>query len=296
MLQRRGERHSPERSPARRRAEGETGRKDSRGRHPEGRRSDVDESMLTENPFRHPRSRRHLDRRHAEHHGHLHHDGPGSGGRHRAGTHRQPGGPGPEDKAPMQRLADKVARYFVLAVAAVAILTFSSSGDSGTAAELAARAGERRGRPDCGMPVRTGTGYPMSMMVASGKAASLGILFRDAASWKPCTRWTPWSWINRDPHGRQALPRQRHHGRRHEHGQVACPMRLPGTRQRTSHCARLRPRERGMKTPLDSVAGLPVLPRRGCGRNHPGSKVSLGTGDMMQKQGVDISSPGPVGG
>ena len=30
----------------------------------------------------------------------------------------------------------------------------------GTAAELAARAGERRGRPDCGMPVRTGTGYP----------------------------------------------------------------------------------------------------------------------------------------
>ena len=85
-------------------------------------------------------------------------------------------------RAPMQRLADVVAGWFVLAVISVAALTFFAWGFFG---------------PDPGWvyglinalavliiacPCALGLATPMSIMVATGKAATQGVLFRDAAA------------------------------------------------------------------------------------------------------------------
>ena len=85
-------------------------------------------------------------------------------------------------RAPMQRLADLVAGYFVLAVVAIALLTLLGWGLFG---------------PDPGWvygfvnavavliiacPCALGLATPMSIMAATGRAASQGVLFRDAAA------------------------------------------------------------------------------------------------------------------
>ncbi len=85
-------------------------------------------------------------------------------------------------KAPMQRMADVVAGYFVISVVAVAALTFFAWGFFG---------------PDPGWvyglinavavliiacPCALGLATPMSIMVATGRGATQGVLFRDAAA------------------------------------------------------------------------------------------------------------------
>ena len=85
-------------------------------------------------------------------------------------------------KAPMQRLADVVAGYFVVSVVAIATVTFFAWGLFG---------------PDPGWvyglinavavliiacPCALGLATPMSIMVATGRAATQGVLFRDAAA------------------------------------------------------------------------------------------------------------------
>jgi Cu+-exporting ATPase len=85
-------------------------------------------------------------------------------------------------KAPMQRLADVVAGYFVVAVVGIALLSFFGWGIFG---------GERGwlfGLINAvsvliiACPCALGLATPMSIMVATGKAATQGILFRDAAA------------------------------------------------------------------------------------------------------------------
>lgn len=85
-------------------------------------------------------------------------------------------------RAPMQRMADVVAGYFVAGVAATSVLTFLAWTFFG---------------PDPGWvygfinavavliiacPCALGLATPMSIMVATGRAAAQGILFRDAAA------------------------------------------------------------------------------------------------------------------
>jgi Cu+-exporting ATPase len=85
-------------------------------------------------------------------------------------------------KAPMQRMADVVAGYFVVSVVAIATVTFFAWGLFG---------------PDPGWvyglinavavliiacPCALGLATPMSIMVATGRGATQGVLFRDAAA------------------------------------------------------------------------------------------------------------------
>ena len=83
-------------------------------------------------------------------------------------------------RAPMQRLADRVSYWFVLAVLAVAAATFFVWGwfgpdPSWTYAVLNAVA-----VLIIACPCALGLATPMSVMVAMGRAAQSGILFRDA--------------------------------------------------------------------------------------------------------------------
>ena len=85
-------------------------------------------------------------------------------------------------KAPMQRLADVVAGYFVVVVVAIAVASFFAWGFFG--GEQGWVFGLINGVSVLiiACPCALGLATPMSIMVATGKAATQGILFRDAAA------------------------------------------------------------------------------------------------------------------
>ena len=85
-------------------------------------------------------------------------------------------------KAPMQRLVDVVAGYFVTVVVAIALISFFAwglfGGDHGWVFGLISGVSVLIIACPCALGLAT----PMSIMVATGKAATQGILFRDAAA------------------------------------------------------------------------------------------------------------------
>jgi Cu+-exporting ATPase len=85
-------------------------------------------------------------------------------------------------KAPMQRMADRVAKYFVVTVVSTAMLTFLGWGFFGPSPSWAYGLINAVCVLIIACPCALGLATPMSIMVASGKAATRGVLFRDAAA------------------------------------------------------------------------------------------------------------------
>jgi Cu+-exporting ATPase len=83
-------------------------------------------------------------------------------------------------RAPMQRLADKVSFWFVLAVLAVAIVTFLVWGMFGPEPSWTYAVVNAVAVLIIACPCALGLATPMTVMVASGRAAQAGVLFRDA--------------------------------------------------------------------------------------------------------------------
>ncbi len=85
-------------------------------------------------------------------------------------------------RAPMQRLADVVAGWFVLAVVGIALLSFFAwglfGGEQGWVFGLISGVSVLIIACPCALGLAT----PMSIMVATGQAAGQGVLFRDAAA------------------------------------------------------------------------------------------------------------------
>ncbi len=85
-------------------------------------------------------------------------------------------------RAPMQRMADRVAGYFVVGVVAVALLTFFAWGLFGPAPSWVYGLVNAVAVLIIACPCALGLATPMSIMVATGNAATQGVLFRDAAA------------------------------------------------------------------------------------------------------------------
>ena len=85
-------------------------------------------------------------------------------------------------RAPMQRMADVVAGYFVVTVAAIALLTFFAWGFFGPQPSWAFGLINAVAVLIIACPCALGLATPMSIMVATGKGATQGVLFRDAAA------------------------------------------------------------------------------------------------------------------
>jgi Cu+-exporting ATPase len=85
-------------------------------------------------------------------------------------------------KAPMQRMADQVAGWFVMAVVAIAVLTFFAWGIFGPEPSWVYGLINAVAVLIIACPCALGLATPMSIMVATGRAATQGILFRDAAA------------------------------------------------------------------------------------------------------------------
>ena len=85
-------------------------------------------------------------------------------------------------KAPMQRLADHVAGRFVVAVAAIAVLTLLAWGFFGPEPRWTYGFINAVAVLIIACPCALGLATPMSIMVATGQGAKRGVLFRDAAA------------------------------------------------------------------------------------------------------------------
>ena len=85
-------------------------------------------------------------------------------------------------RAPMQRMADVVAGYFVVTVVAIALLTFFAWGLFGPQPSWAFGLINAVAVLIIACPCALGLATPMSIMVATGKGATNGVLFRDAAA------------------------------------------------------------------------------------------------------------------
>ncbi len=83
-------------------------------------------------------------------------------------------------RAPMQRMADKVAFWFVLAVLGVAVLTLLGWGLFGPEPSWTYAVLNAVSVLIIACPCALGLATPMSIMVATGRAAQAGVLFRDA--------------------------------------------------------------------------------------------------------------------
>jgi Cu+-exporting ATPase len=83
-------------------------------------------------------------------------------------------------RAPIQRLADRVAAWLVPAVFGISLLTFIGWLAFGPEPNLAHAIVNAVAVLIIACPCALGLATPMSIMVAAGKAASVGVLFRDA--------------------------------------------------------------------------------------------------------------------
>jgi Cu+-exporting ATPase len=85
-------------------------------------------------------------------------------------------------RAPMQRMADVVAGYFVVTVVGIALLTFFAWGFFGPEPSWVFGLINAVAVLIIACPCALGLATPMSIMVATGKGATHGVLFRDAAA------------------------------------------------------------------------------------------------------------------
>jgi Cu+-exporting ATPase len=83
-------------------------------------------------------------------------------------------------RAPIQKLADKVSGYFVPIVVGIAVLTFVVWAVWGPAPSLAYALVNGVAVLIIACPCALGLATPMSIMVATGKGASVGVLFKNA--------------------------------------------------------------------------------------------------------------------
>ena len=83
-------------------------------------------------------------------------------------------------RAPIQKLADSVAGYFVPAVVTVAVITFVVWGLWGPEPRLAHAVVNAVAVLIIACPCALGLATPMSIMVGTGRGAVLGVLFRNA--------------------------------------------------------------------------------------------------------------------
>ena len=85
-------------------------------------------------------------------------------------------------RAPMQRMADQVAGYFVMGVVVAALLTFFGWGLFGPEPSWVYALINAVAVLIIACPCALGLATPMSIMVATGRGATNGVLFRDAAA------------------------------------------------------------------------------------------------------------------
>ena len=194
-------------------------------------------------------------------------------------------------RAPIQRLADRVSRLFVPAVVLAAVITFMVWAAFGPAPRLGHALVNAVAVLIIACPCALGLATPMSVMVATGKAATLGVLFRNAEAIE-ALRDVDTLVVDKTGTLTEGKPR------------LAGVVTIPGADQATLLAAAAAV-ERGSEHPLGAaiVAAaderrLPVktaqdfraTPGGGVMATVDGHHVALGTAAFLQQQGIEIDA------
>jgi Cu+-exporting ATPase len=193
-------------------------------------------------------------------------------------------------RAPMQRMADKVAFWFVLAVLAAAVVTFFVWGIFGPTPSWTYAVLNAVSVLIIACPCALGLATPMSIMVATGRAAQDGVLFRDAEAIENLRKIDTLivdktgTLTEGRPAFRAALPS---HGFTEEE-----VLRLAASLDQGSEhpladaiVAEARRRQLALETPEDfeSATGVGVRGKVG------GRALAIGNTELMREVGVDTS-------
>ena len=192
-------------------------------------------------------------------------------------------------RAPMQRLADRVAAWFVLAVIAAAVLTFLAWGLFGPEPRWVLGLINAVAVLIIACPCALGLATPMSIMVATGRAATRGVLFRDAAAIEKL-RDVDTLVVDKTgtlTEGRPTVDRVVAAG---GHGEDEVLAAAAGIDQGSEHplaAALVRAaRERGLR--LDKPERFESSTGRGVRATLGGREVALGNGALMAERGIDV--------
>lgn len=197
-------------------------------------------------------------------------------------------------KAPMQRLADKVAAWFVLFVMLAAAATFVCWGLWGPAPGWGHGLVNAVSVLIVACPCALGLATPMSIMVASGKAATLGILFRDAAALETMHR-TNTLVVDKTgtlTEGRPVIMDMTvTEGTSGPELTALCASLEQGSEHPIARAFVQKAREEQL--PLSAVTGFQSFPGGGVQGALQNRTILMGTADMMQKNGIDVSALSP---
>jgi Cu+-exporting ATPase len=194
-------------------------------------------------------------------------------------------------KAPMQRLADRVAGYFVTAVVLVALLSLFAWGLWGGPQGWQFGIINAVAVLIIACPCALGLATPMSIMVATGKAATQGVLFHDASAVENLRRVDTLvvdktgTLTEGKPAFDTVVPAEGYDAR--EVLRLAASLDL-GSEHPLADAIVKAAREQGLE--LDAAKGFESSSGIGVRGTVGGHKLALGNTALMQEEGVDVAA------
>jgi Cu+-exporting ATPase len=193
-------------------------------------------------------------------------------------------------RAPIQKLADRVAAYFVPIVIAIAVVTFIVWSFVGPDPRMAHALVNAVAVLIIACPCALGLATPMSIMVASGRGASMGVLFRNAEAIEAMRQIDT---LVVDKTGTLTEGKPRLVSVSPANGDEATLLRLAGSLERASEhplaaAIVAGAEERGVS--LADVSEFSSVTGKGVRGRVDGQAVALGNLAMMERERVDATS------
>ncbi|URX61205.1 heavy metal translocating P-type ATPase [Luteibacter anthropi] len=193
-------------------------------------------------------------------------------------------------RAPLQRVADKVAAWFVPAVVVCALLAFAAWWMVGPQPALAHALVAAVSVLIIACPCALGLATPMSIMVASGRGAQAGVLFRDAAAIETLRDIDTLVFDKTGTltEGKPALTQLRGFGvERAEALGFAAAVERPSEHPLAAAIVAAAEAE---NVAIPAVSGFQVAVGRGVSGRIDGHDVALGNARLMEHERVDIGA------
>ncbi|HVR72295.1 MAG TPA: heavy metal translocating P-type ATPase [Vicinamibacteria bacterium] len=196
-------------------------------------------------------------------------------------------------RAPIQRLADRVAAYFVPAVVLVAVLTFAIWATVGPEPRLAHALVNAVAVLIIACPCALGLATPVSIMVGTGRGATSGVLIRNAAALE---RFEKVDTLVVDKTGTLTLGRPRLVSVQPLAGQdETALLRLAASLERGSEhplAAAIVAGAQEKGVGLEAVADFQSHTGRGVSGAVGGQRIALGNHALLDELGIDAASAG----
>jgi Cu+-exporting ATPase len=192
-------------------------------------------------------------------------------------------------RAPIQKLADVVAGYFVQGVVAVAVITFIVWASVGPEPRMVYALVNAVAVLIIACPCAMGLATPMSIMVAAGKGASAGVLFRNAEAIEVMKRVDTLvvdktgTLTEGKPKLARVVPAAGFDEKTLLHFAASIEQ---GSEHPLAAAVVAAAKERGI--PLTKAGAFGSVTGKGVSGVIDGSEVALGTGDFMKEKNIDV--------